>query len=83
MSFWDCCDGICSYENFFSRTGLIFPTYRDPLTRDIIRPRPVYALRCILNLRDLPQGKIARKFVGSHSGSPEIAGVFRPILGQT
>src|SRR5467141_4653489 len=75
-----------AYEKFLREKGVIFTTYRDPLTRDNHSPiaqtygTSMYPETYVI----YRNGKIARKFVGFQQwDSPEMLAYFDSILGQT
>ena len=75
-----------AYEKFLREQGVIFPTYRDPLTRDNHSPIAqsygtlMYPETYVIDRR----GKIARKFVGFQQwDSPDMLAYFDSLLGQT
>jgi cytochrome c biogenesis protein CcmG/thiol:disulfide interchange protein DsbE len=74
------------YEKFLRDNGVIFPTYRDPATKDNQSPiagsygTSMYPETYIIDR----QGKIARKIIGFQEwDSPEMLAYFDSILGQT
>ena len=74
-----------TYEKFLRDQGLIFPTYRDPSTKDNHSPiaqtygTSMYPETYVIDRR----GKIARKFIGFQQwDSPEMLAYFDFILGQ-
>lgn len=75
-----------AYENFLRDQGVVFPTYRDPLTRDNHSPiaqsygTSMYPETYVIDRH----GKIARKFIGFQQwDSPDMLAYFDSILGQT
>jgi peroxiredoxin len=75
-----------AFEKFLREQGVIFPTYRDPLTRDNHSPiaqsygTSMYPETYVI----YRNGKIARKFVGFQQwDSPDMLAYFDSILGQT
>src|SRR5580704_4260037 len=74
------------YEKFLRDNGVIFPTYRDPATKDNQSPiagsygTSMYPETYIIDR----QGKIARKIIGFQEwDSPEMLAYFDSILGQS
>jgi cytochrome c biogenesis protein CcmG/thiol:disulfide interchange protein DsbE len=74
------------YEKFLHTEGVVFPTYRDPSTKDNHSPiaqsygTSLYPETYIIDRR----GKIARKFIGFQQwDSPDMLAYFDAILGQT
>ncbi|HET8923494.1 MAG TPA: TlpA disulfide reductase family protein [Candidatus Acidoferrum sp.] len=74
------------YEKFLRDQGVIFPTYRDPSTKDNHSPiaeeygTSMYPEAYVIDRR----GKIARKFIGFQQwDSPEMLAYFDTVLGQT
>jgi thiol-disulfide isomerase/thioredoxin len=74
-----------AYEKFLRDQGVIFPTYRDPSTKDNHSPiaqtygTSMYPETYIIDRK----GKIARKFIGFQQwDSPEMLAYFDSILGQ-
>jgi peroxiredoxin len=74
------------YERFLREKGVIFPTYRDPGTRDNHSPiaqeygTSMYPETYIIDRK----GKILRKIIGPQDwNSPELLAYFDAILGQT
>jgi peroxiredoxin len=74
------------YEKFLRDQGVIFPTYRDPSTKDNHSPiagaygTSMYPETYVIDRR----GKIARKIIGFQQwDSPEMLAYFDAILGQT
>jgi len=75
-----------AYEKFLREQGVIFPTYRDPLTRDNHSPiaqtygTSMYPETYVIDRH----GKIARKFIGFQQwDSADMLAYFDSILGQT
>jgi cytochrome c biogenesis protein CcmG/thiol:disulfide interchange protein DsbE len=75
-----------AYEKFLHEQGVVFPTYRDPLTRDNHSPiaqsygTSMYPETYVIDRH----GKIARKFIGFQQwDSPDMLAYFDSILGQT
>lgn len=75
-----------AYEKFLRDQGVIFPTYRDPATKDNHSPiaqtygTSMYPETYVIDRN----GKIARKFIGFQQwDSPEMLAYFDSILGQT
>jgi cytochrome c biogenesis protein CcmG, thiol:disulfide interchange protein DsbE len=75
-----------AYERFLHEQGVVFPTYRDPLTRDNHSPiaqlygTSMYPETYVIDRH----GKIARKFIGFQQwDSPGMLAYFDSILGQT
>src|ERR1700674_4118431 len=75
-----------AYEKFLRDQGVIFPTYRDPATKDNHSPiaqtygTSMYPETYVIDRN----GKIARKFIGFQQwDSPEMLAYFDAILGQT
>ena len=75
-----------AYEKFLREQSVIFPTYRDPLTRDNHSPiaqdygTSMYPETYIIDRR----GKIARKFIGFQQwDSPDMLAYFDTILGKS
>ena len=73
-------------EKFRREQGVVFPTYRDPLTRDNHSPiaqsygTSMYPETYVIDRN----GKIARKFVGYQQwDSPEMLAFFDSLLGQS
>ncbi len=74
------------YEKFLRDQVVVFPTYRDPLTRDNHSPvaqsygTSMYPETYVIDRH----GKIARKFIGFQQwDSPDMLAYFDSILGQT
>ncbi len=74
------------YEKFLREQGVIFPTYRDPLTRDNHSPiaqsygTSMYPETYVIDRH----GKIARKFIGFQQwDSPDMLAYFDSLLAQT
>ena len=75
-----------AFEKFLREQGVVFPTYRDPLTRDNHSPiaqsygTSMYPETYVIDRN----GKIARKFVGYQQwDSPDMLAYFDSILGQS
>jgi cytochrome c biogenesis protein CcmG/thiol:disulfide interchange protein DsbE len=75
-----------AYEKFLRDQGVIFPTYRDPSTKDNHSPiagaygTSMYPETYVIDRH----GKIARKIIGFQQwDSPEMLAYFDAILGQT
>ena len=75
-----------AYEKFLREQGVIFPTYRDPLTRDNHSPiaqsygTSMYPETYVIDRH----GKIARKFIGFQQwDSPDMLAYFDSLLAQT
>jgi cytochrome c biogenesis protein CcmG/thiol:disulfide interchange protein DsbE len=75
-----------AYEKFLRDQGVIFPTYRDPSTRDNHSPiaqsygTSMYPETYVIDRH----GKIARKFIGLQQwDSPDMLAYFDSLLGQT
>jgi len=75
-----------AYEKFLREQGVLFPTYRDPLTRDNHSPiaqtygTSMYPETYVIDRH----GKIARKFIGFQQwDSADMLAYFDSILGQT
>jgi cytochrome c biogenesis protein CcmG, thiol:disulfide interchange protein DsbE len=75
-----------AYERFLHEQGVVFPTYRDPLTRDSHSPiaqsygTSMYPETYVIDRH----GKIARKFIGFQQwDSPDMLAYFDSVLGQT
>jgi cytochrome c biogenesis protein CcmG, thiol:disulfide interchange protein DsbE len=75
-----------AYEKFLREQGVVFPTYRDPSTRDNHSPiaqsygTSMYPETYVIDRH----GKIARKVIGFQQwDSPEMLAYFDAILGQT
>jgi len=74
-----------AYDKFLREQGVVFPTFRDPLTRDNHSPialsygTSMYPETYVIDRH----GKIARKFVGYQLwDSPEMLAYFDSLLGQ-
>jgi len=74
-----------AYEKFLREQGVVFLTYRDPLTHDNHSPialsygTSMYPETYVIDRH----GKIARKFVGYQQwDSPEMIAYFDSLLGQ-
>ena len=75
-----------AYEKFLRDQGVIFPTYRDPATKDNHSPiAQTYGTSRYPETYVIDRnGKIARKFIGFQQwDSPEMLAYFDSILGQT
>ncbi len=75
-----------AYEKFLRDQGVVFPTYRDPLTRDNHSPiGQSYGTSMYPETYGIDRhGKIARKFIGFQRwDSPDMLAYFDAILGQT
>jgi cytochrome c biogenesis protein CcmG/thiol:disulfide interchange protein DsbE len=75
-----------AYEKFLRDEGVVFPTYRDPSTKDNHSPiaqsygTSMYPETYVIDR----QGKIARKFIGFQQwDSPDMLAYFDSLLGQT
>ena len=75
-----------AYDKFLREQGVVFPTYRDPLTRDNHSPiaqsygTSMYPETYVIDRN----GKIARKFVGYQQwDSPEMLAYFDSLLGAS
>jgi peroxiredoxin len=75
-----------AYEQFLRDQGVVFPTYRDPSTRDNHSPiaqsygTSMYPETYVIDRH----GKIARKFIGFQQwDSPDMLAYFDALLGQT
>src|SRR5713101_3374731 len=73
-------------EQFLHDQGIVFPTYRDPSTRDNHSPialsygTSMYPETYVIDRH----GKIARKFIGFQQwDSPDMLAYFDALLGQT
>jgi cytochrome c biogenesis protein CcmG, thiol:disulfide interchange protein DsbE len=74
------------YEAFLREHAVIFPTYRDPATKDNHSPiAQSYGTVMIPETYIIDrQGKIARKIIGFQEwDSPEMLAYFDSILGKT
>ncbi len=74
------------YEKFLRVQGVLFPTYRDPSTKDNHSPiaesygTSMYPETYVIDRH----GKIARKFIGFQQwDSPDMLAYFDTLLGQT
>jgi len=74
-----------AYEKFLREQGVVFPTYRDPATKDNHSPiaqtygTSMYPETYIIDRH----GKIARKVIGFQQwDSPEMLAYFDAVLGQ-
>ena len=75
-----------AYDKFLRDQGIVFPTYRDPGTKDQHSPiAEVYGTSMYPETYVIDrQGKIARKLVGfQHWDTPEMLAYFDSILGQS
>ncbi len=79
-------EDAAAYEKFLREQGVVFPTYRDPSTRDNHSPiaqsygTSMYPETYVIDRH----GKIARKVIGFQQwDSPEMLAYFDAILGQT
>ncbi|HEY6269982.1 MAG TPA: TlpA disulfide reductase family protein [Candidatus Acidoferrum sp.] len=79
-------EDLAAYEKFLREQGVVFKSYRDPLTRDNHSPiaqsygTSMYPETYVIDRH----GKIARKFVGFQQwDSLEMLAYFDSILGQT
>jgi len=75
-----------AYEKFLRDQGIVFPTYRDPGTKDQHSPiaetygTSMYPETYVIDRR----GKIARKLIGFQQwDTPEMLAYFDSILGQS
>jgi cytochrome c biogenesis protein CcmG/thiol:disulfide interchange protein DsbE len=75
-----------AYEKFLRDQGVVFPTYRDPYTKDNHSPiaqsygTSMYPETYVIDRH----GKIARKFIGFQQwDSPDMLAYFDALLGQT
>ena len=75
-----------AYEKFLRDQGVIFPTYRDPSTKDNHSPialeygTSMYPETYVIDRH----GKIARKFIGFQQwDSPEMLAYFDSLLGRS
>jgi cytochrome c biogenesis protein CcmG, thiol:disulfide interchange protein DsbE len=75
-----------AYEKFLRDQGVVFPTYRDPSTKDNHSPiaqsygTSMYPETYVIDRH----GKIARKFIGLQQwDSPDMLAYFDSLLGQT
>jgi cytochrome c biogenesis protein CcmG, thiol:disulfide interchange protein DsbE len=75
-----------AYERFLRDQGVIFPTYRDPATKENHSPialeygTSMYPETYVIDRH----GKIARKFIGLQQwDSPDMLAYFDSILGQS
>jgi cytochrome c biogenesis protein CcmG/thiol:disulfide interchange protein DsbE len=75
-----------AYEKFLVDQGIVFPTYRDPSTKDNHSPlaqsygTSMYPETYIIDRH----GKIARKFIGFQQwDSPDMLAYFDALLGQS
>jgi len=75
-----------AYEKFLSEQAIVFPTYRDPATKDNRSPIAVsYGTVMIPETYVIDRhGKIARKFIGFQQwDSPDMLAYFDTLLGQS
>jgi cytochrome c biogenesis protein CcmG, thiol:disulfide interchange protein DsbE len=75
-----------AYEKFLRDQGVVFPTYRDPSTKDNHSPiAQIYGTSMYPETYIIDRhGKIARKFIGFQQwDSPDMLAYFDAILGQT
>ncbi len=75
-----------AYEKFLSEQAIVFPTYRDPATKDQRSPIAVsYGTAMIPETYVIDRhGKIARKFIGFQQwDSPDMLAYFDTLLGQS
>jgi cytochrome c biogenesis protein CcmG, thiol:disulfide interchange protein DsbE len=79
-------EDTAAYDRFLRDQGVIFPTYRDPATKDNHSPiaqtygTSMYPETYVIDRN----GKIARKFIGFQQwDSPEMLAYFDALLGQT
>jgi len=79
-------EDLAAYEKFLREQGVVFPTYRDPLTKENHSPiaqeygTSMYPETYVIDRH----GKIARKFIGLQQwDSPDMLAYFDSILGQT
>jgi cytochrome c biogenesis protein CcmG, thiol:disulfide interchange protein DsbE len=79
-------EDAAAYEKFLRDQGVIFPTYRDPSTKENHSPialeygTSMYPETYVIDRH----GKIARKFIGLQQwDSPDMLAYFDSILGQT
>jgi cytochrome c biogenesis protein CcmG/thiol:disulfide interchange protein DsbE len=79
-------EDTAAYDKFLRDQGVIFPTYRDPATKDNHSPiaqtygTSMYPETYVIDRN----GKIARKFIGFQQwDSPEMLAYFDALLGQT
>jgi cytochrome c biogenesis protein CcmG, thiol:disulfide interchange protein DsbE len=75
-----------AFEKFLSEQAIVFPTYRDPATKDQRSPIAVsYGTVMIPETYVIDRhGKIARKFIGFQQwDSPDMLAYFDALLGQS
>jgi peroxiredoxin len=79
-------EDAAAYDKFLRVQGVIFPTYRDPATKDNHSPiaqtygTSMYPETYVIDRN----GKIARKFIGFQQwDSPEMLAYFDSILGKS
>jgi len=79
-------EDTAAYDKFLRDQGVLFPTYRDPATKDNHSPiaqtygTSMYPETYVIDRN----GKIARKFIGFQQwDSPEMLAYFDALLGQT
>jgi cytochrome c biogenesis protein CcmG, thiol:disulfide interchange protein DsbE len=75
-----------AYEKFLTDQAVVFPTYRDPATKDNRSPIAVsYGTAMIPETYVIDRhGKIARKFIGFQQwDSPDMLAYFDALLGQS
>jgi len=79
-------EDVDAYEKFLRDQAVVFPTYRDPSTKDNHSPiaqsygTSMYPETYVIDRR----GKIARKFIGFQQwDSPDMLAYFDLILGQS
>jgi cytochrome c biogenesis protein CcmG/thiol:disulfide interchange protein DsbE len=79
-------EDVDAYEKFLRDQAVVFPTYRDPSTKDNHSPiaqsygTSMYPETYVIDRR----GKIARKFIGFQQwDSPDMLAYFDFILGQS
>jgi cytochrome c biogenesis protein CcmG, thiol:disulfide interchange protein DsbE len=75
-----------AYQKFLTDQGVVFPTYRDPATKDNRSPIAMsYGTAMIPETYVIDRhGKIARKFIGFQQwDSPDMLAYFDKLLGQS
>ena len=75
-----------AYQKFLTDQGVVFPTYRDPATRDNRSPIAVsYGTAMLPETYVVDRhGKIARKFIGFQQwDSPDMLAYFDALLGKS
>jgi peroxiredoxin len=75
-----------AYQKFLTDQGVVFPTYRDPTTKDNRSPIAVsYGTAMLPETYVIDRhGKIARKFIGFQQwDSPDMLAYFDKLLGQS